>query len=88
MASKHKKAAAACARAGRAAAQQKNLPFRPSSPELLPKIDSNSMSWFSPDPEPIKIFMDSESDCGYTGGVNYHDFDSDSDGYEPGTDED
>jgi hypothetical protein len=88
MASKHKKAAAACARVGRAAARQKNLPFRPSSPEPFPKIDSDSTSWFSPDPEPIKILMDSESDCGYTGGVNYHDFDSDSDGYEPGTDED
>jgi hypothetical protein len=40
------------------------------------------------DPKPIEIFADSESDCGYTGGVNYHDFDSDSDEYEPGTDED
>jgi hypothetical protein len=84
MALKHKKAATARARAGRAAARQKNLPSRPSSPEPLPKIDST----FPLDPEPIEIFADSESDCGYTGGVNYHDFDSDSDEYEPGTDKD
>ena len=43
MASKHKKAAAARARAGRAAAQQ-HVPLIPSSPEPLPEIDST----FSP----------------------------------------
>ena len=41
----------------------------------------------SPEPEPelIEIFSDSESDCGYTGGVDYHGFDSD-DEFEPGSD--
>jgi hypothetical protein len=52
-------------------------------PEPLPKIDST----FSPDIEPIEIFnlesnANSESDCAYTGRVNYY---SDSE-YEPGLD--
>jgi hypothetical protein len=78
MTSKHKKAAAARARVGRAA-QRKTIPILPSSPGPAAEFDFN----FSPDPEPIEILTDSESDsdCEYTGGVNCHDFDVDSDGY-------
>ena len=84
MVSKHKKEAAARARAGRAAARQISLlPDVPSSPEPVPEINFG----FSPEPEPelIEIFSDSESDCGYTGGVDYHGFDPD-DEFEPGSD--
>jgi hypothetical protein len=52
-----------------------------SSPELAPETDFN----LSPnsDPKPIEILTDSDSDsdCRYTGGVNCHDFDMDSDEY-------
>ncbi|KAG1885489.1 hypothetical protein F4604DRAFT_1971959 [Suillus subluteus] len=78
MTSKYKKAAAAHAQVGRAA-QRKNIPFLPSSPELAPETDFN----LSPDSKPIEILTNfkSDSDCGYTGGVNCHDFDMDFDGY-------
>jgi len=78
MTSKHKKAAAARARVGRAA-QRKTIPILPSSPGPAAEFDFN----FLPDPEPIEILTDSESDsdCEYTGGVNCHDFDMDSKGY-------
>jgi hypothetical protein len=80
MVSKHKKAAAARARAGRAAGRQNNLTSTPSpEPEPFPEIE------FAFEPaEPIEIDSDSESECGYTGGVNYHDSDSDN---EPGSGE-
>jgi len=78
MTSKHKKVAAAHARVGRAA-QRKTIPILPSSPGPAAEFDFN----FSPDPEPIEILTDSESDsdCEYTGGVNCHDFDMDSEEY-------
>ena len=53
----------------------------PSSPEPVPAINFV----FSPEPEPIEIFSDSESDCGYMGGVDYYGFDSD-DKFEPRSD--
>ena len=84
MVSKHKKEAAARARAGRAVARQISLPPDvPSSPEPVPEINFGFSP--EPEPEPIEIFSDSESDCGYTGGVDYHGFDSD-DEFEPGSD--
>ena len=65
-------------------AQQISLPPDvPSSLEPVPEINFGFSP--EPEPEPIEIFSDSESDCGYTGGVNYHGFDSD-DEFEPGSD--
>ena len=55
----------------------------PSSPEPVPEINFGFS--LEPEPELIEIFSDLESDCGYTGGVDYHGFDSD-DEFEPGSD--
>ena len=55
----------------------------PASPEPIPEIDL--VFSLEPEPEPIEIFSDSESDCGYVRGVNYCGFDSD-DEFEPRSD--
>ena len=83
MVSKHKKDAAVRAQAGRAGARKINLQPMPASPEPITEIDFVFSP--EPEPEPIEIFSDSESDCGYMGGVNYCGFDSD-DEFEPGSD--
>ena len=72
MVSKHKKDA-----------QKINLQPMPASLEPIPEI--NFVFSLEPEPEPIEISSDLETDCGYMGGVNYCGFDSD-DEFEPGSD--
>jgi hypothetical protein len=72
MAQKYKREATAHARAGRAATRLEAT----ASVTVLPESD-NLASWDSPPGvhETVPIFVDlgseSESDCGYTGAINY-----------------